>query len=184
MNNQLLIPDDKIYIYPSDWKQPVRIQFESGSTIDTVNYGNSHHTIQFDKWVDYDTIVTDETLQKFIKDYVSKNLPKEEYSVSKYISEEVQQQAALQLHIEIENDCKIEFDNFRFQIDEDDMTVCRYGEPDETFVVKRKVRLFLLNNGFEFEIAGPYAEQMYRRYLKLINGDINTNSEYYCESLL
>lgn len=104
--------------------------------------------------------------------------------MKKYISEEVQQQTALQLHIEIENDCKIEFDNFRFQIDEDDMTVCRYGEPDETFVVKRKVRLFLLNNGFEFEIAGPYAEQMYRRYLKLINGDINTNSEYYCESLL
>ena len=82
MNNQLLIPDDKIYIYPSDWKQPVRIQFESGSTIDTVNYGNSHHTIQFDKWVDYDTMVTDETLQKFIKDYVSKNFSKEEYSVS------------------------------------------------------------------------------------------------------
>ena len=74
--------------------------------------------------------------------------------MKKYISEEVQQQAALQLHIEIENDCKIEFDNFRFQIDEEDMTVCRY------------------------------AEQMYRRYLKLINGDINTNSECYCESLL
>lgn len=62
MNNQLLIPDDKIYMYPSDWKQPVRIQF--------------------DKWVDYNTIVTDETLQKFIKDYVSKNFSKEEYSVS------------------------------------------------------------------------------------------------------
>lgn len=58
MNNQLLIPDDKIYMYPSDWKQPVRIQF--------------------DKWVDYNTIVTDETLQKFIKDYVSKNFSKEE----------------------------------------------------------------------------------------------------------
>ena len=72
MNNQLLIPDDKIYIYPSDWKQPVRIHFENGSTIDTVNHGNSHHTIQFDKWVDYNTMVTDETLQKFIKDYVSK----------------------------------------------------------------------------------------------------------------
>lgn len=82
MNNQLLIPDDKIYRYLSDLKQPVRIQFESGSTIDTVNYGNSHHIIQFDKWVDYDTIVTDETLQKFIKDYVSKNFLKEEYSVS------------------------------------------------------------------------------------------------------
>lgn len=82
MNNQLLIPDDKIYIYPSDWKQPVRIQFENGSTIDTVNYGNSHHTIRFDKWVDYNTIVIDETLQKFIKDYISKNFPKEEYSVS------------------------------------------------------------------------------------------------------
>lgn len=65
MNNQLLIPDDKIYIYPSDWKQPVRIHFENGSTIDTVNYSDSHHTIQFDKWVDYNTIVTDETLQKF-----------------------------------------------------------------------------------------------------------------------
>lgn len=49
MNNQLLIPDDKIYIYPSDRKQPVRIHFENGSTIDTVNYNDSHHTIQFDK---------------------------------------------------------------------------------------------------------------------------------------
>lgn len=82
MNNQLLIPDDKIYRYLSDLKQPVRIHFENGLTIDTVNYGNSHHTIQFDKWVNYNTIVTDETLQKFIKDYVSKNFPKEEYSVS------------------------------------------------------------------------------------------------------
>lgn len=104
--------------------------------------------------------------------------------MKKYISEEVQQQAALQLHIEIENDCKIKFDNFRFQIDEEDITIRRHGESDETFLVKRKVRLFLLNNGFEFEIAEPYAEQMYRRYFKLINGDINTNSEYYCESLL
>ena len=67
MNNQLLIPDDKIYIYPSDWKQPVRIQFENGSTINTVNYGDSHHTIQFDKWVDYDTIVTDETYKSLSK---------------------------------------------------------------------------------------------------------------------
>lgn len=82
MNNQLLIPDDKIYIYPSDWKQPVRTHFENGSTIDTVNYSDSHHTIQFDGWVDYNTMITDETLQKFIKDYVSKNFPKEEYSVS------------------------------------------------------------------------------------------------------
>lgn len=82
MNNQLLIPDDKIYRYLSDLKQPVRIQFENGSTIDTVNHGNSHHTIQFDKWVDYNTIVTDETLQKFIKDYVSKKFLKEEYSAS------------------------------------------------------------------------------------------------------
>lgn len=63
MNNQLLIPDDKIYIYPSDWKQHVRIQF--------------------DKWVDYNTMVTDETLQKFIKDYVSKNFPVE-HTVSIY----------------------------------------------------------------------------------------------------
>ena len=78
MNNQLLIPDDKIYRYLSDLKQPVRIQFENGSTIDTVNHGNSHHTIQFDKWVDYNTIVTDETLQKLIKDYISKKIPKEE----------------------------------------------------------------------------------------------------------
>ena len=50
MNNQLLIPDDKIYMYPSDWKQPVRIQFD---------------------------------LQKFIKDYVSKNFPVE-HTVSIY----------------------------------------------------------------------------------------------------
>lgn len=63
MNNQLLIPDDKIYMYPSDWKQPVRIQF--------------------DKWIDYNTIVTDETLQKLIKDYVSKNFPVE-HTVSIY----------------------------------------------------------------------------------------------------
>ena len=63
MNNQLLIPDDKIYMYPSDWKQPVRIQF--------------------DKCVDYNTMVTDETLQKFIKDYVSKNFPVE-HTVSIY----------------------------------------------------------------------------------------------------
>ena len=84
MNNQLLIPDNKIYIYPLDWKQPIRIQFENGSTIDGVNYGDSHHTIQFDKWVDYNTIVTDETLQKFIKDYVSKNFPRKEHTVSIY----------------------------------------------------------------------------------------------------
>lgn len=82
MNNQLLIPDDKIYIYPSDWKQPVRIQFENGSTINTVNYGDSHHTIQFDKWIDYNTIVIDETLQKLIKYYVSKNFTKEEHTIS------------------------------------------------------------------------------------------------------
>ena len=82
MNNQLLIPDDKIYIYPSDQKQPIRIQFKNGSTIDTVNYGDSHHSIQFDKWADYNTMVIDETLQKFIKDYVSKNFPREEYRVS------------------------------------------------------------------------------------------------------
>lgn len=34
------------------------------------------------RWIDYNTIVTDETLQKLIKDYISKNFPKEEYSVS------------------------------------------------------------------------------------------------------
>ena len=84
MNNQLLIPDDKIYIYPSDWKQPVRIQFENGSTIDTVNYGDSHHSIQFDKWADYNAMVIDKTLRKFIEDYVSKNFPKEEHMISIY----------------------------------------------------------------------------------------------------
>lgn len=98
------------------------------------------------------------------------------------INDDAQQQAAFQLHIEIENDCKIKFDNFRFQIDEEDMTVHRYGEPDETFMVKRTVRLFLQNNGFEFEIAGPYSERMYRRYLELINQYMN--NEYICESLL
>lgn len=84
MNNQLLIPDDRIYIYPSDWKQPVRIQFENGSTIDTVNYGDSHHSIQFDKWADYNTMVIDKTLREFIEDYVSKNFPKEEHTISIY----------------------------------------------------------------------------------------------------
>lgn len=102
--------------------------------------------------------------------------------MTNYIFEDAQQQAALQLHIEIEEACKIKFDNFRFQIEEDNVTVFRYREPEETFKTKRLVRLFLQNNGFEFEVAGPYAERMYRRYLMLINEYMN--NECWCESLL
>lgn len=62
--------------------------------------------------------------------------------MTNHIFEDAQQQAALQLHIEIEEACKIKFDNFRFQIDEDNVTVLRYGEPEETFKTKRLIRLF------------------------------------------
>lgn len=53
MNNQLMIPDDKIYIYP-----------------------------RVDMWPDYNWLGIDEELRSFIEDYVLKNFPKEEYSVS------------------------------------------------------------------------------------------------------
>ena len=81
MNNQLLIPDDKIYIYPSDWKQPVRIQFENGSSIESADY-KSYRGNRVDMWPDYNWPGIDEELRSFIEDYVSKNFPKEEYSVS------------------------------------------------------------------------------------------------------
>lgn len=81
MNNQLLIPDDKIYIFPSDWKQPVRIQFENGSIIDAVA-GESHRSSSFDKWADYNAMVINEEFKSFFDDWVSKNFPKEEYTVS------------------------------------------------------------------------------------------------------
>ena len=81
MNNQLLIPDDKIYIYPSDWKQPVRIQFENDSSIESADY-KSYRGNRVDMWPDYSWLGIDEELRSFIEDYVSKNFPKEEYSVS------------------------------------------------------------------------------------------------------
>lgn len=81
MNNQLLIPDDKIYIFPSDWKQPVRIQFENGSIIDAI-VGESHYSNSFEEWTDYNTMVIDEELKSFFEDWVSKNCPKEDYTVS------------------------------------------------------------------------------------------------------
>lgn len=81
MNNQLLIPDDKIYIYPSDWKQPVRIQFENGSSIESADY-KSYRGNRVDMWHDYNWLGIDEELRSFIEDYISKNFPKEEYSVS------------------------------------------------------------------------------------------------------
>lgn len=81
MNNQLMIPDDKIYIYLSNWKQPVRIQFENGSSIESADY-KSYRGNRVDMWPDYNWPGIDENLRSFIEDYVSKNLPKEEYSVS------------------------------------------------------------------------------------------------------
>lgn len=81
MNNQLLIPDNKIYIYPSDWKQPVRIQFENGSSIKSTDY-KSYRGNRVDMWPDYNWPGIDEELRSFIEDYVSKNFSKEEYSVS------------------------------------------------------------------------------------------------------
>lgn len=81
MNNQLLIPDDKIYIYPSDWKQPVKIKFENGSNIESADY-KSYRSNRADMWPDYNWLGIDEELRSFIEDYVSKNFPKEEHSVS------------------------------------------------------------------------------------------------------
>ena len=81
MNNQLLIPDNKIYIYPSDWKQPVRIQFENGSSIESADY-KSYRGNRVDMWPDYNWPGIDEELRSFIEDYVSKNFPREEYRVS------------------------------------------------------------------------------------------------------
>ena len=52
MNNRLMIPDDKIYIYPSDSKQPVRIQFENGSSIESADY-KSYRGNRVDMWPDY-----------------------------------------------------------------------------------------------------------------------------------
>lgn len=81
MNNQLQIPDDKIYIYPSDWKQPVKIEFENGSGIESADY-KSYRSNKADMWPDYNWLGIDKELRSFIEDYVSKNFPKEEYSVS------------------------------------------------------------------------------------------------------
>lgn len=81
MNNQLMIPDDKMYIYPSGWKQPVRIQFENGSSIESADY-KSYRGNRVDMWPDYNWLGIDEELKSFIEDYVSKNFSKEEYSVS------------------------------------------------------------------------------------------------------
>lgn len=81
MNNQLMIPDDKIYIYLSNWKQPVRIQFENGSSIESADY-KSYRGNGVDIWPDYNWLGIDKELRSFIEDYVSKNFPKEEYSVS------------------------------------------------------------------------------------------------------
>lgn len=83
MENELLIPNDKIYIIPTNQETSVKIVFENGSSIMTADYSDSHHTIQFDKWADYNTMVISGTLQEFIEDYVSKNFP-EEHTVSIY----------------------------------------------------------------------------------------------------
>lgn len=81
MGNQLLIPNDKVYIVPSDQKQPVKIEFENGSVIESADY-KSYRSNRVDMLPDYNWLGIDEELRSFIEDYVSKNFPKEEYSVS------------------------------------------------------------------------------------------------------
>lgn len=81
MENQLLIPNDKVYIVPSDQKQPVKIEFENGLGIESADY-KSYRSNKADMWPDYNWLGIDKELRSFIEDYVSKIFPKEEYSVS------------------------------------------------------------------------------------------------------
>lgn len=103
--------------------------------------------------------------------------------INEYELKDAQQRAALQLHTEIEEEFCIKFSNFRFEIDEEDMTMRQYGEPDRTFTVKRTVKLLIQADWIEQEVAGAFAEKMYRRYLDLINEYLN-EGVCYCESLL
>lgn len=81
MENELLIPNDKIYIIPTNQGKSVKIVFENGSSIESADY-KSYRGNRVDMWPDYNWLGIDEELRSFIEDYVSKNFPKEEYSVS------------------------------------------------------------------------------------------------------
>lgn len=81
MENQLLIPNDKIYIIPINQGKSVKIVFENGSGIESADY-KSYRSNRVDMLPDYNWLGIDEELRSFIEDYVSKNFPKEEYSVS------------------------------------------------------------------------------------------------------
>lgn len=81
MENELLIPNDKIYIIPTNQGKSVKIVFENGSSIESADY-KSYRGNRADMWPNYNWLGIDEELRSFIEDYVSKNFPKEEYSVS------------------------------------------------------------------------------------------------------
>ena len=81
MENQLLIPNDKIYTIPINQGKSVKIVFENGSGIESADY-KSYRSNRADMWPDYNWLGIDKELRSFIEDYVSKNFPKEEYSVS------------------------------------------------------------------------------------------------------
>lgn len=81
MKNELLIPNDKIYIIPTNQGKLVKIVFGNGSVIESADY-KSYRSNRADMWPDYNWSGIDEELRSFIEDYVSKNFPKEEYSVS------------------------------------------------------------------------------------------------------
>lgn len=90
-------------------------------------------------------------------------------------------EAALQLHGEIEEEQKIKFEDFRFDIDEEKMTMHQYGEPPKTFTVNRSVSLVLEGKRFEQKLDSSFAERMYERYFELINKCMNS---CICKSLL
>lgn len=90
-------------------------------------------------------------------------------------------EAAMQLHNEIEEERKIKFEDFRFDIDEEKRTIHQYGEPPKTFTVNRSVSLILEGKRFGQKLDGSFAEKMYKRYFELINKYINS---CICKSLL
>lgn len=81
MENELLIPNDKIYIIPTNQGKLAKIVFGNGSVIESADY-KSYRSNRADMWPDYNWLGIDEELRSFIEDYVSKNFPKEEYSAS------------------------------------------------------------------------------------------------------
>lgn len=89
--------------------------------------------------------------------------------------------AAMQLHNEIEEERKIKFEDLRFNIDEEKMTMHQYGESPKTFTVNRSVSLILKGKRLERQFYGPFAERMYKRYFELINKYMNS---CICKSLL